>query len=443
MTMNLWSRSVNGDIYAQALAGVYQPGLRVYDPDYALFEDPDFYDKLTRDAIVHHAIEMRRHLIAGRDWMIQPAGSTRQDKIAAKICEFLLRQMHMLPSAIFDLSQAVVAGSAWAEIQGKKRYVSIAGLKPMAWWTPIRLKDVDKRRVRVKVDPELTSDGKLNVYYEFFNVQTRAWDKLEHPENFVKHVYEDTESRLGYGRGLAESIWYYHYAKEVVLTEGLNACERWAQGLVEAKIDGAKEASTGKANNTIVQNWMDTIKKLRSRHVLVTDKSDELKIHEMPGQGWQIITSLLDYLDKSITMLILGSNLPTGASDGGSFALGRVQESSREALISYDRSLLSEAVTRDLIGLLWRNNQYLFYQLGLTEMNKPRFAIVKDQRDDSQTAATIVQAMLAAGIPLRKDEVYEKTGFTTPQEGDDVIKPVPQAQAPVGLGSVSQSVSQA
>ena len=64
----IFSRAINSRLYATALAMAYRNGVEVYDPDYALAQDPEYWEKVQRDATIKHAIEGRLHSVAGREW---------------------------------------------------------------------------------------------------------------------------------------------------------------------------------------------------------------------------------------------------------------------------------------------------------------------------------------------------------------------------------------
>ena len=49
--------------------------------------------------------------------------------------------------------------------------------------------------------------------------------------------------------------------------------------------------------------------------------------------------------------------------------------------------------------------------------------ITQGQREDPTASAQVISTLLAAGVRLRADEVYRKTGFSVPGEDDEVIEP--------------------
>jgi len=315
---------------------------------------------------------------------------------------------------------------AYAFIEGRRKLASFGGGPVLRWFTPTRLRDVDRRRVRIIPEwTELASLGrrKLRTRLEIFDLTVDDWVRIERPEWFVRHVYNEEEARLGYGRGLLEAIYFYHYAKQVALREGLQGLERWAQGLAVAKIDGVRVASTGKPNTAIATAWLDAIKKTKARHGLVIDKQDELEVYYPKGEGHGLVRDFLTYLDEGIVKLITGALRPTGGGEGGAYNRAETEQDEQEALVRYDRALMDEVITRDLVGLVWRANWSNLVKCGLAGAKMPRFRSEHQRKEDPQIAADVFTKLMSVeGFKVRKDEVYKKTGYSMPRPEDEVFE---------------------
>lgn len=431
----LYQRSVNQDLYAYALASVYESGWRVYDPDYALSRDADIYEKVRRDPVINHAIQQRLHMVAGHKWIIEPRGEAPADKQAAKILTELVEEIPNFTEARYETAQAVIVGRTIQLMGGEQRPMALAGTAPMNWWIPSSLEDIDRRRTRfVPVWEGTGEDRHLNVVMELFSVERHRWEMVEHPEWFIKHIYGDEEARLGHGRGLLEAIYFYHWIKTKIIQEGLQGVERWAQGMVIAKIDGLRAGDPTRSNDTVAQRWLDLLEKTRGRHAIVSGEKDEIQVVEPTGQGHQQVKEWLDYLDAGITRLLLGSTRSTGVEGGDARAQSSTEAESRDALIQYDRNILDETITRDLIGALWRYNRPNFIQAGAAATKMPRFRTVAEVQRDPQEAAQTVKTVLDAGLKLKEDEAYQSVGFSPPAEGDRIV----EGRAPsMGMGGDS------
>jgi len=433
--------------YVNALSDAIKNRDWVYDPSFALQSDRQIYEKILRDPVAAHAIRFRKHLVAAAEVRVVSASERPEDEAAAKICEDLLRKISGFTDARICLANAIFQGSSYARITGSRKNI-IAGTLPggddpvpLNWWVPERLQDVDRRRFRLERDPKTKT-----MHWQLWSVERRDWEPLTHPEWFIRSVYEAVESSLGYGRGLLDTLYYFQSTKARSLQDLTSAGERFGQGLITIAIDNLRAADGrpvgGDLNSTskIAADWQRELGKQRSRHVLVHDSRDELKTYNGIGEGWQLLQWILGYLDNAQVTAILGSTLPTLEGDGGSRALGEVQENSTEALVQADRARLADDLTRDLLGLIWRlNRDQIMAQVGPAQM--PTLKIDQRKREDPKEAADLIAVLLGAGVKLRAREVYEKVGFTMPLPGDDVIEG--GAASPLaGLGFAAPELEQ-
>jgi hypothetical protein len=369
-------------------------------------------------------------MVAGSRWQCEPYNKKPENKLAAQIMEEILAQIDNFDSARFNLSDAIFRGSTYAFIEGSRQVRNFYDSVPRMWWVPNKLKDLTKYRIRMvsEIVPTSGDNREIAVHFELWNLANERWERIK-PENdkaMIQHLYDDTEETLGYGRGLVSKIYHYWRAKEIVLTENLTAIERFAQGLLIAKIDGLREGST--SNSGLVNAAIDALEKHRARHILAVGKEDDVTMVSPSGEGHQLFESMRRYLDEAIRVLVLGASLPSTATEGGSYALAEVQENSTQALISYDRKILAQTLTRTLINLVWEANRENFAQLGLAGAMPPRFHIIDEKIPDPKLEAEITQILLNAGMNLKADETYELVGRTVPAPGDEVIegqKPAP------------------
>ncbi len=443
----LTRQNVSGLLYTRAFAAAYRRYLWINDPDYAHTADPEAWFKVRRDPVIKHAIDRRKMAAAGTEWQIVPASDREVDQRAAELLEALVRQIRRFSQARNNMGEAIFRGSSWHRIEGQWRsWQAPEDDQIRRWWLPTQLRHVDRWRFRVaRYDPARATQNlppnpvdPIHTRWEFFSLAANDWIVLPEKERrwFVRSVFEDLEETFGYGRGLLQSIYFFWRAKEVVLTQGLAGVERWAQGLLSVGIDGARPGDTDRTNDEVADEWIEQLSKHRSEHVIVHDKRDEIQVHAASGTGHQMVKDFLTYLDESITQLILFSVLPTGGGEGtGSLARARVEQESAESSFQADRGSNEEDLQCSLIELVWQLNERTIRQVLLEEghTEDPRcgqIQLMAPKIFDPQEQIQVIVQALQAGIPLRRDEVYERLGFTMPDDDDDVLS----GQDPSAMG---------
>ncbi len=415
----LRNRSIAGDQYNWAISASYKDGMRVFDPSQALANDPDIYTKMRIDPVVGQAIDQRCHMVAAPTWRCEPASDDKNDIIVAEIMEQLLRKIPRFTESRRKLAEAVAIGGRYAAMTGDFKQSRVYDETPRNWWIPGRIIDTDRRRWRAVAS--VSDAGRISIVWQLWHVGRGAWEDIERPEFYIKHIIGDTEDTLGHGRGLIESLHNYLYAKTVALRDGLQGLKRWAKGVVIAKVEGGRDAKTGNPNLTLLQSWVNELKKMQSDGAIAHDINDDIAVLDGPSTGYQMVKDFIAYLDNSMRVRILGANLPTSAEKGGSFALAAVQENSTAALIQGDQELLDDTLTNDLIRMVWNLNRPIFAEMGYGDARMPRFQTVTERPKDPKERAEIISTLLQAGVPLKADELYEDAGFTMPGPEDKVV----------------------
>lgn len=431
--------------YGQDLANALEAPGWIHDPSYALGQDPDVYAKVSRDPVVAHAIRYRKHLAAGREWRVEPASDSPSDTRAAEIVRELIEKVQGFTDARIRQGSAIFRGSAYQFMEGGRSWERIADT-PGSWWVPRALRDVDRRRFRLAM-----AEDRSGLRWEFWSVTRRAWEPLEHPEWFVRTVFDDTEDSLGYGSGLLDTLYRWQAVKSQRMQNMGRACERFSNGFVIVKVDsgdqptGRPSGGPSRSPQTRAQAAMQAFQRHRTDDVLAIDSKDDVVFVNGLGEGWGVLTDAIGYYDTNMVMAVLGSTLATMQSLGevGSNAKAKEHASSTESLLQADRARLGEDLTLGLVGMVWRMNRWLIQQLA-PGASMPSLRIGQQKQEDPTVAAGVVSVLRSAGVPLLKAEVYSKTGFSQPSAEDDVFDgPAPQegGQAP-GESPLSQLLQQ-
>ena len=430
MTTELRVRNQSQQLYIRALSSAWRNNIALHDPSLWLLQDPEMEEKMLRDADIAHAVSFRRHLIAGRQWSCVPrVPNSPRAAMAVSVASELLDGIKHFSQARMNLARAFFSGARFARIHGCRRQLNIGDGVVRSWWCPVRIEDMDKRMYRIVPETD-SATGEIKAHWERWSVGREDWEveSMQDAVCTIRHVYQDDQATLGHGRALREALGWWWYAKEHVFQESLQAIERFAQGIITAKVDGARDGATGLPNTELINQWRDVLEDLRARHVLVYDSSDQVETVSMDSSGWQLMSTIREELRSTIFTLVLGANLTTAADSGGSYALAEVQENSTEALVQFDREALEETLTDDLLGCIWYHNHANLVELGI-QQEKPRFNITQEKREEPEKRAQVAQVLAQIGVPLAIDDVMEQTGFRKPEPGEEVLKVAAQQMA--------------
>jgi hypothetical protein len=403
---------------------------------------------MLRDADIGHAVARRCALIAGREWNVtarkrvnsnsKPQEVDPREDLANAVCTELLGSIKHFAEARKLIARAFFHGQRYAQIHLKPRRLTLGDGVERTWMVPIKLEDQDQFRYRkVQKDPYAKEPKAHWERWDILGEKGGQWVKVSRREaiRIIGHVYNDDESSLGYGRGLREALGWPWYAKTHVGQETIGAIERFARGWIHAKVSGARHAGTALPNTEVVSEWLKKLEAMQTRHVLVSDKDDDLNLITGSMEGWQMLTDFRKELKTTILTLVLSANLPTSADKGGSFALADTQENSEESLIQFDRESLEETFTDDLVTCIWFENNANLEELGIVDL-RPRFNIQQEKRENPETTANVAATLHGIGVDLDAEDIYERTGNKKPEKDAEVIAGAVAPEPFGGLGDL-------
>lgn len=435
--------------YTSRLANIWRSRQWLDDPDFARLNDYEAWEKFNRDPVIKQAIQMRLHGVAGNSFTMEPASDEEVDVQAAAWVTWLFGHIRGFSTARQHAAKAVLRGQSWQFTKGARRVARWDKTAPQEFWIPTGFEHIDERRMRwVPIFKNLVTgeESKGSAHegdpewqprrvLEIGSVKISTLWKRVHDLSWFFHVdYDDEESRLGYGRGILEACWFYHYAKGQLLEDMLQLSKRLGQGLPILGIDreGIKAGNPDRTNDDVVAAALDALRNMQAEGGFVKDKMDELEVLFPDASGWQMFEAQIGMLDDAVTRLILGSNLPSGGGgETGSLARAEVEQETTETLIQYDRQIQAEAITDQVVRLVWNLNTEQRQAIGLGEARMPSYSPVQERREDPMKAAEQAKVMLDSGVSLSKTEYYERTGWRMPADDEEVIEP--QQPDPMGM----------
>lgn len=442
-----------GEDYVRSLSSAYRR-FRIEDANFAEINEIEAWDLIRRDPPTGQAIEKRRMAISLPEGIIEPASDMEQDKIGAQITEQLIRPIKRFTDARFMLTEADFRGSSFGFMKGFRKPFDVQvalgkELKTFSFkfWMPNRIVHVDRNRFRYVKDDEASQRVQaVKTKLQMYNIFGEEWQDLENPQWFIQHVMHNTEDTLGYGGGLLSEIFMYWRAKTICIREGLNSLERWAGGVLVGKIDGLRAGSTGETNSKIVSDWLEVLEKMRSRHVNVMDKEDDVQVIDGASSGFNQVEFMLNYLDSGIIRRILNSELPTGGgSDVGSLARAEVEADQAEGTFQFSRRALGETLTDSLIAFTWDRNKFLIEailkSLGLPMAKMPSYQIRQEEIEDADKIIAQATAMHNIGIDLSVDEILNRAGWGKVDPATEKVLKGMEAAEPGGFGFQDREIA--
>lgn len=421
-------------MYGSSLSWAWSNRFGIPDPSFALQKEINAYELIRRDTHCAHVMGLRKHAVAGTETTcVARRDGFPLDEIAAQLGDTMLAQIDNLDSAKLNLADAVFRSQSFAQIMGERRTQTWVDGVPRQWWTPTHLRDIDKRRFRWVAN----ANRDLPPVLEMSDVSrpgSSKWDPVEHPEWLIQHVYDDSESTLGYGRGLIDAMYVSWYMRTRLLIEMAQAAERFGQGAVVVEVDPNRKGSTEQTNEAMLTAAADNVAKNKARHVLACLTGEKITMLTGSDTGFRILTESLAIVTNELTQLVLGSVLPSGGGgDVGSNARAEVEQDTGDGLIRFDRKLLSATLTRDLMGLFWKLNRANLIGCGLALAQAPRVELSHESRETPERFALTLKAATDAGMDVVAKEAYTRLGLSMPKPGEAVVKKAAPVMAP-GFG---------
>jgi len=425
--------NVGPQIYSNALASLWQNAYILYDQSYPDSKDIAWWEKIQRDPVCAQAIDMRRTAVSGTEWSLEPTTDDEIDADAASILEQVLAAMPGFDRGRYNLTDAVIRGSAYAMLYGDYRTWSpVVGrgkdarkLPPKRWWLPDGMQDIDRRRMELRMCAE---DNQIRWHLANVSSGFAEWEPVpDDASHFVRWVYKDSEERLGYGRGVGEALYFPWAYKVSALQQVLRGIERWAGGVTVAKLDQDRQGSIDRDNDTIQQQVEENLARQLSSGVVTVAVGEEVDFRNGPTAGLGEALRVIEYADNKIISLCMGSNMPFGGGgEAGSYARAETEADASAEYLKYDIRVFEEVLTESVVRTVYNLNRHHLRDMGLGGARCPRLKLGKQAQMDPQTAIAVIQGAQAVGLKISTEEAYEKTGFARPNDTDELLEPPQQ-----------------
>ena len=342
---------------------------------------------------LHYSAQLatRKRAVSGIMGEIIPASDAAKDM---EIAEFVRESLPVIQAAIYDMLDAIGKGFSVTEIlwddTGKQ-------------WRPARLETRDPRWFLFnKVDGRTLS----------LRSDLNADGEPLFPGQFILHA-STNKTGLPIRGGLARAVCWAYLFQNFALKDWVQFIETFGKPLRLGRYEG--EVTKPADIATLVH----AVQTLGTDAAAVLPHSMQIEFPEASQARGEngLWRSLLEYLDRQVSKLVLGQTLTadTGEGGGGSYALGGVHNDIRIDILFDDARALESTINRDLIHILVNLNF-----AGVEHY--PRFALRVEEPEDQVALVDIVEKAVAMGQPVSQKWFSEKFGIPLPEADEPVLR---------------------
>jgi phage gp29-like protein len=119
-----------------------------------------------------------------------------------------------------------------------------------------------------------------------------------------------------------------------------------------------------------------------------------------------------DWLDRQCSKLVLGQTGTTDSQSGSGYAQAKVHDDVREDIVDSDAEELAATLNEQLVPPL------IGFNFSRSRKGLPEIVIGRPEEEDVDTMVKVAKAF---GLRVKKDEAYGLSGFSIPEETDEVI----------------------
>lgn len=448
-----------------ALASIY-----LYNPSYALYQDPEAPEKQVRDLVISGSLDHLHRSIVGHSWHFEPKTNDKSGRALANILEELTKEQRGFSQSLYNLARASHRGCTWGRIFSEKRVLKIGDGKEREWTVITKVRDVDNRRFRltqnfgannadltrgnpssselarrVEETPGMNSPLPMSpAGYNTENLGAWRWEMdrgyvggggrggstwfqpIEQSapfDHWILHVVDTTEWGCAYGWGLQDELQSYFWLKGTFLRWAAQAAERFGQGFLVVKTKALRDGmAKGMSQAASLQQTVNVIRTWRSNNFAAVDELSDIQMVDMAGEGMKWLWEWVKYFDNAMRQRILAALQPTGSSEGGGgYSSGKVEEESTDSMVAYLRTPLEETWTHTGVHFLVQHNEQNLRELGLWGIGDPRLRLMGKEQRDGELMLKWFDLAARLKIPVKKSDFYEASGLSAPNEedGDD------------------------
>ena len=355
-----------------------------------------------RDGELGAHLRTRKAGVLKWPWTIEPADDSANAAKAAELCQETIAGIEDVEAALFDLLDAIPKGFSILEIDWRTDKTS---------WTPVGLVFRPQRHFT------LADDGTTLM------LRGEGYDeKLPLPDS--KFVIHRAHAKSGYE-------WQ---------TSLLRSCVRawilrfygWKDWSAFAEVFGMPPRIGRLPPNTAFNSpeatqLYDAVRHMGTDMAALISAEAQIEFPEIGSRTDHPSEMIIAAAGRELTLAILGQTLTSGGEQGGSYALGQVQNEVRLDLVQSDARSLSRTLTRQLLRPIVLLNLGAGYPV-------PEWTINVQEPVDLQQRANVVN-ILADRLPIAAAPIRKEFGLPEPEGDEEVLGQKPLA-APATYSAV-------
>ena len=413
----------------------------------AEFGDPWLYLELAermeeKDELYQGVLHTRKMAVSQLELSITPASVAAADIAdAAFVEEALLEGAVDLHESIFDILDALGKGFSATEIIWDITGRNFKTGRPQ--WIPVALKWRDPRwfmfdwisgeqlLVRsMRPEGQHAPLGNGQPLLNPLNLRIVSDGGASHaiglqpateplaPFKFITHITK-AKAGLPIRGGLARVAMWNYLFRNYILKDFVTFCEVFGQPLRLGKYGaGATEQDKSLLLQAVANIGTD------AAAIIPDSMTIEFEKVAQTGDSSRLYRDALEYLDRRLTIAILGQELTTALPNGaGSRAAAEVHDVVRRDIATDDARRLAATLNRDLIKPL----------VDLNRGPRVRYPKIKFGFEDQQgleQLASALGAFIDRGLPVTHKAILDKFGLSAPERDEAILHPAERLAAP-------------
>jgi len=352
-----------------------------------------------KDGRIQAVAATRRMALTALEWEIEPDNDMPVAKYAADYIDYVLRRLASWPTTLEHMATAIGPNVAVFEMVFDRMANLVATIDVPGH--RLRGHPYNDRGVYIEIDEELFGvhawPGKFVVY---------------HPNECAGFPFRKT---LTHASVVPFLMKHFSRADWMAFSELYGVPWRWTEEDPAASVGDDDRATA-----------LELIENMSSDAAANLPAGIQLKVLELGNRSGDTFQNQMEWADTTLAILYLGQSLTTDIGDRGSFAAAKVHDNVRADLLISDIAKELRAIREQVFRPML---DYKFPEMKVPVPHFKRKLVSKRDVDSERLDLDQIRTAKELGLPLRTDEVYERLGFSKPDNMKvDTIGGLPSGQ---------------